>query len=357
MNASPTLDTIGLTRHRNLDAVRSRAPLRVSFCGGGTDVPPYPERFGGCVLSCTIDKYAYVSCRDLHDAIVRVHSLDLNKVLEFSSKGEGRPRGEIRVAEAIIDRFGTTSLDCYMHSDAPPGSGLGSSSAMLVSLIAALARFQNVDLQPYEIAELAYAVERTDLGISGGMQDQYAATFGGFNFIEFNSDGVLVNPLRLRESVLEELHYHLLLCYTGGTRLSSDILEEQTARVTASENVVVDALAEMKQLTIAMKRALLHERLRDFGELLHQAWLLKRQLASGISNANIETLYEAARASGAIGGKLLGAGGGGFLLLFVPFTRRPHVRARLEELGGRIVDFQFDHRGVRTWTTSAETWT
>src|SRR6516225_1977957 len=167
----------------SFDVVRSRAPLRISFCGGGTDVPPYPEQFGGCVLSCAIDKYAFVSLRTRHDDSIRVHSSDLNRVAEFRG-GTTSLDGTIDLAQTIFNRFGTHSLDCYMSSDAPPGSGFGSSSAMIVALIAALARSEGRHLTDYEMAELAYAVERTDLHIQGGMQDQYAATFGGFNFIE-----------------------------------------------------------------------------------------------------------------------------------------------------------------------------
>ena len=339
----------------SFDVIRSRAPLRISFCGGGTDVPPYPEQFGGCVLSCAIDKYAFVSLRSRDEEGIRVHSSDLNRVAEF--RGPSGPLdGTIDLAQTIFNRFGTDSLDCYMSSDAPPGSGLGSSSAMIVALIAALARREGRHLSDYEMAELAYAVERTDLNIQGGMQDQYAATFGGFNFIEFTGEGVLVNPLRISEDALNELHCHLLLCYTGGTRASSNILREQTANVVSHVPDVMDSLAELKALTLELKRSLLQNRFVEFGEILDRAWHLKKRLASGISNAAIDELYTIAKRAGAIGGKLLGAGGGGFLLIFAPFTRRDKVRERLELAGGKIVDFQFDQRGVRTWLAAGDTW-
>lgn len=339
-----------------LNVIRSQAPLRVSFCGGGTDVPPYPERFGGCILSCTIDKYAYVSVRSIDEALVRVHSRDLNKIIEFSNEGESRGDERPDLATSIIRRFGEGRMECFMHSDAPPGSGLGSSSAMIVALIAALARRAGLQLSTYDVAEAALSVEREDLHIVGGMQDQYAAAFGGFNFMEFSADGVVVNPLRIPQETLDELHYNLLLCYTGKTRLSSTILREQTSNVLTARPEVMEGLSGLKNLTYEMKRALLTSECRQFGELLHEAWLLKRRFASGISDAEIDAMYEGAREAGAIGGKLLGAGGGGYLLFFVPFTRRENVIARLEEFGGEVVDFQFESRGVRTWTASSDLW-
>lgn len=338
------------------DVVRSKAPLRISFCGGGTDVPPYPETHGGCVLSCTIDKYAYVSIRARDDDRIRVTSLDQRVDLEYHRGDATLPDGKLDLARSIFARFGSMSLQCFMHSDAPPGSGLGSSSTMIVALIAALGRFRGLHFGRYEMAELAYKVEREDLGIVGGMQDQYAAAFGGFNFIEFSKDGVVVNPLRISDDAANELQYHLLLCYTGATRLSSNILKEQTANVTSGVPAVVDSLAQMKLLTLEMKKALLRHKFRDFGDLLDQTWWLKKKLASAISNSAIDELYDVARKNGAIGGKILGAGGGGYLLLFVPFTRRERVAEVMERAGGRVVDFQFDGAGVRTWSASSSTW-
>ena len=335
--------------------VRSKAPLRISFCGGGTDVPPYPETHGGCVLSCTIDKFAYVSVRQRSDDRIRVTSLDQKVDVEFHPS-QPAGDGKLDLAHSIFRRFGSLSIDCFMQSNAPPGSGLGSSSTMIVALIAAMARHGGLHFTSYEMAELAYKVEREDLRIVGGMQDQYAAAFGGFNFIEFTKDGVVVNPLRISDDALNELHYHLLLCYTGVTRLSSNILKEQTENVATGKSQVMDSLAQMKELTVELKRALLRGRMAEFGDLLDQAWWLKKNLASAISNTQIDELYEVAKTNGAIGGKILGAGGGGYLLLFVPFTRRERVAAAMEAAGGRIVDFQFDLSGVRTWSATDTTW-
>ena len=336
--------------------IRARAPLRISFCGGGTDVPPYPEQFGGCVLSCTIDKYAYVSVRPYVNRTIHVISEDQGLDVHFEPNGGDHLEGRLDIAQAIFRRFSSAGLECHIAADAPPGSGLGSSSSMIVALIEALSRDQGVTLSKYQKAELAFKIERTDLQIVGGMQDQYAAAFGGFNFIEFDSQGVHVTPLRCSSDLLSELHYHLLLCYTGTTRLSSNILAEQTANVVEARSKVMDSLAGLKDLTHSLKRALLKGHLLEFGRLLDDAWALKRNLASAITNSRIEELYDLAKGAGAIGGKILGAGGGGHLLLFAPFNRRSKVRQAMEGAGARVVDFQFEDQGATSWVTTEETW-
>jgi len=336
--------------------VRSRAPLRISFCGGGTDVSPYPERFGGCVLSCTINKYAYVTLRSREDSQIAIRSLDYGIEVTYDPSDLGNASGQLKLVEAIVRRFNASGLDIFMHSDAPPGSGLGSSSAMIVALCAALARYGGHEISTYDLAELAYEIERDDLAITGGMQDQYAAAFGGFNFIEFGAKSVTVNPLRIGEDALNELHYHLMLCYTGGTRVSSNILTEQTQRVQDGNEAALEALHRMRDLTLDLKRLLLRSQLPKLGATLHEAWLCKRDLASSITNAQIDAMYEAARNAGAWGGKILGAGGGGYLLVAVPFRRRSDVAHALESFGGKMTEFQFDTGGVRTWTAAEDTW-
>ncbi|MBM3267567.1 MAG: GHMP kinase [Candidatus Sericytochromatia bacterium] len=328
--------------------VRARAPLRVSFCGGGTDVRPYPEERGGCVLSCTIDMYAYATVAPREDAEIHVTSLDYGVQARYEPDKLAYD-GELDLVKAALKLMRLEQgLELFIHSDAPPGSGLGSSSTMIVALIGALARWQNVPLTPYEIADLAIQVERTELGIAGGLQDQYAAAFGGCNFMEFTRHTV-VNPLRIPADHLAELQYHLLLCYTGRTRLSGNIVARQTASYVAREWTVVAALDEMKSLAIELKNALLRGRLRYFGELLHVAWEVKKRLAAEITTGEVDRLYAAAREAGALGGKLLGAGGGGYLLLFCPFDRKHLVREALEREGGQIVRFNFEHAGLRTW--------
>jgi D-glycero-alpha-D-manno-heptose-7-phosphate kinase len=336
--------------------VRSRAPLRISFCGGGTDVAPYPERFGGCILSCTINKYAYVTLRARADSKIAIRSLDYGLDFTYDPQALGGASGQMRLVESIVRRFDASGLDIFMHSDAPPGSGLGASSAMIVALCSALARIGGHELTRYALAELAFDIERDDLEISGGMQDQYMAAFGGFNFIEFGADNVVVNPLRMSEETLDELHYHLMLCFTGGTRVSSNILREQTQNVEDSRADVMESLHRIKELTLDVKRLVLRNDLSGFGKALHESWIAKRNLASSITNPHIDALYAAARDAGAWGGKILGAGGGGYLLVAVPFTRRSEVAHALESLGGKMTEFQFDPGGVRTWTAAEDTW-
>ena len=331
---------------------RSRAPLRVSFCGGGTDVSPYPEERGGVVLSTTIDKFAYASLRPREDDRLRVRSLDYDIVANYH-RSKLEYDGELDLVKAVARHFDMpTGVDLFLHSDAPPGSGLGSSSTMCVALVGAFADWLRRPLTHYEIAELTYEIERVELGISGGRQDQYAAVFGGFNFIEFHADATVVNPLRIREDVRNELAYNLLLCYTGGTRLSANIVASQTKAYVEGRKGVVRALDRMKELTQEMKTALLLGELEEFGKLLHTAWTEKKRLDDKISSSGIDTLYTAARRKGALGGKILGAGGGGYLLLYVPFERKQKVAEALTEAGGEVVPVGFTEAGLATWSVA-----
>lgn len=331
--------------------IRSKAPLRISFAGGGTDVPPYLEERGGAVLNTTINKYAYATLIPRNDDTITVKSLDYDIVAKYQTDTKLFYDGELDLVKAVINKMKSKrGLDLFMHSDAPPGSGLGSSSTVVVTLVGAFQKWLNLPLTDYDLAELAYTIEREDLSIQGGKQDQYAATFGGFNYIEFNAQSTIVNPLRVKRDILNELEYRLLLCYTGKTRLSANILKEQVDKYVKKEKQSIEALDELKAICIEMKNALLRGHLDEFGELLHQGWLHKKKLASKISNPEIDKLYETARRSGAIGGKILGAGGGGYLLLFCEFDKRHIIAEKLEELGGQIVDFGFDLKGLQTWS-------
>jgi D-glycero-alpha-D-manno-heptose-7-phosphate kinase len=330
---------------------RSRAPLRISFCGGGTDVSPYPEERGGVVLSATINKYAFASLVSRADSRVKITSLDYDVVAKYRHSEEVKFDGKLDLVKAVVKRLGGSSgLNLFVHSDAPPGSGLGSSSTMVVALIGAFGEWLSKPLTDYEIAELAYQIERVDLRIAGGRQDQYAATFGGFNFIEFSKDHTVVNPLRIKLSTLNELEYRLLLCYTGETRLSAGILKRQIESYVTRKKQVVRALDSLKVHTLRMKDALLLGKLDVLGELLHEAWLNKKRLDRQISSPKIDELYSVARRNGAIGGKVLGAGGGGYLLVLCRFDRKHIVAEKLEKAGGQIVEFGFEFRGLDTWT-------
>lgn len=335
--------------------IRSKAPLRISFAGGGTDVSPYMEEKGGVVLSTTIDKYAYGSLRIRDDSHITVKSLDYDIVAKYESDDDLSFNGELDLVKAVIKKMCNghqKGLDFFIHSDAPPGSGLGSSSTMVVTLIGLVKHLLHKPLTNYDISELAFEVERKDLGIKGGMQDQYAATFGGFNFIEFTRDAVIVNPLRIDTHVLNELQYNLLLCYTGRTRRSANIINTQVDAYVRKESDVLKAMDELKAITIEMKNALLQARLTDFGNLLHEAWQNKKKMAREITTSNIDALYATALEYGAIGGKILGAGGGGYLLVYCPFEKKHIVSEELEKLGGQMVEFTFDYQGLQTWEVS-----
>lgn len=332
--------------------LRARAPLRVSFAGGGTDVPPYPEEEGGLVLSATINRYAYGTLRPREDRKIGIQSLDLDLAVSFALE-EAQPGGDrLDLVKAAIHKVASdspTGFDLFLHSAAPPGSGLGSSSAVVVALVGLLARHMSLPLTDYETARLAYTVEREDLGLKGGTQDQYAAVFGGFNFMEFRAEEVVVNPLRIPPETVNELEYNLLLCFTGGTRASDHIIDDQTGRYRSKQGSTLDGLRMQKQLAVEMKDAILQGGLNRFGELLDTAWEYKKGMSPKISNERIDELYEVAKRNGAIGGKVTGAGGGGYMLLYCRYDRKHEVQAALAEHGVDALDFQFDQFGLRTW--------
>ena len=332
--------------------IRCKAPLRISFAGGGTDVPPYPQERGGVVLSATINKYVYSSLIPLRDENeVQVNSLDYNMTVKYGNEEDLKYNGQMDLVKSVIKKMKVMGkgIKIYLHSDAPPGSGLGASSTVVVCLIGLFKHWLNKPLTNYDIADLAYEIERVDLGIKGGLQDQYAATFGGFNLIEFLKDAVIVNPLKIPPDTVNELNYNLLLCYTGRRRISAHIIEEQVEGFVRKKEKVVRAMDELKEVTIEMKKALLRAELNEFGKLLHYAWKSKKKMASQISAPFIDEMYQAACRRGALGGKILGAGGGGYLLIYAPFDKKRGIIQALEKLGGQMVDFDFELEGVRSW--------
>jgi D-glycero-alpha-D-manno-heptose-7-phosphate kinase len=330
--------------------IRARAPLRVSYAGGGTDVPPYPSLKGGVVLSSTLQNYAYCSLAPRSDGLVTVSREDQDVSVGPERIGEIKGSGEVEFVRAVAKRFSVDSgFDVDLRYDAVPGTGLGSSSALCVALIGAFREWKGASMTDYDVANLAYDVERKDVGIPGGLQDQYASTFGGFNLIEFKKEVNIVNPLRIKRETLNELEYSSLLCFTGTTRRSGGILQRQIESYEHGDAKVMDALERMKELTFQMKDSLLTGNLTEFARLLNSEWETKKVLTSGISTIEIDKLLQAARQSGAIGGKLLGAGGGGFLFLYCEPGKQVHVEKTVELLGGKAFPVRFDLEGLQTW--------
>jgi len=332
--------------------VRAKAPLRISFAGGGTDVPPFPEREGGCVLSSTINRYAWGTLRPRDDGQICINSLDFGVSLAYASRADLTYDGQMDLAKAAINRLAgdhNSGYDLFLHTDAPPGSGLGSSSAMMVVLVGLLKEFHGLALTDYEVAELAYAIERVDLGIAGGLQDQYAAAFGGFNFIEFLADRVVVNSLKISRDIQNELEYNMLLCHTGKVRLTEHIIEDQVQRYEEHDADTTAALKEIKALTSEMKNALLRRRMDEFGELLDLEWQHKKRMSSRISSPELDELYATARREGALGGKITGAGGGGYMLLYCRYDRKHVIAEKLSNMGCQIHEIALEPLGLQTW--------
>lgn len=331
--------------------IRSKAPLRISFGGGGTDVSPYIEERGGAVINATIDKYAYVSLFPHDGNTVKVKSLDYKIDISFNGGGEElKYDGELDLVKAAVKVLKIKQgFDSLLHTDAPPGAGLGSSSTMTTALVGAFSQWQRLPLSEYEIAELACRIEREELGLRGGKQDQYACAFGGINFIEFFADRTIVNPLRIKQDVLNELEYRLILCYTGRSRLSSEIIMDQVARYSDKQEDIVYALDQTKDIATAMKNAFLLGHIDEMGQLLGEGWLQKKKFSHRITDPFIDELYETAKKSGAVGGKLLGAGGGGHLLMLCQPTKKHQVTTALQKAGATITPFAFESHGLQSW--------
>jgi D-glycero-alpha-D-manno-heptose-7-phosphate kinase len=346
-------DVLADAKNSNAVIIRAKTPVRISFAGGGTDFPHWFEARPGAVLCSTISHYARVALYPRADKGVRIRSVDLGYMVNYHIDEEPIYDGMLDLAKAAIQRLGCTrGMDLDIHCDAPPGSGLGGSSALVSSVIGAVAAYQNKMLDTYELAELNYQVERNDLKIPGGMQDQYGTTFGGLNLIEFSKGGVLVNPLRLNESVLADLEAHLMMCYVGNVRTTGGLIQKQIQYAQEHRPGALEGMERIYELVHEMKRALLKANLTLFGELLHEGFVNKKRMNPNVTEGSkADELYEIARLAGATGGKLMGAGGGGYLLLYCETHKQQNVRNALEQAGGIVTNCALEHRGLQVWHT------
>jgi D-glycero-alpha-D-manno-heptose-7-phosphate kinase len=336
---------------------RSKAPLRIGLAGGGTDVSPYCDLYGGAILNATVSLYAYANIEPIDEARIILQAIDRKECEEWPLSKSLPISGKLDLLKGVYNRLakennlGTKGIRVSTYVDAPAGSGLGTSSTLVVAIIGAFAEMLRLPLGEYDIAHLAYEIERQDLNMAGGRQDQYAATFGGVNFMEFyGEDKVIVNPLRIRQQYLFELENNLLLYYTSTSRESAKIIEKQSQNVMMKEEKSIDAMHQLKQQARMMKEALLKGRLNEIGEILDYGFQQKRQMAEGISNNLMEGIYEAACKAGATGGKISGAGGGGFMIFYCPNNTKFQVMEALSKFGGYCKPYQFVDHGMTSWT-------
>lgn len=337
--------------------VRSRAPLRLGLAGGGTDVSPYCDEFGGFVMNVTIDKYAYATVDDSPDGNVHLMCLDTGVGEAIRPDSVDLAEGRLQLMKGVYRRVVAQYLGgrapavrIRAHSDAPPGSGLGSSSTMVVALVTAFAEYFGLPLGEYEIAQLAYSIERKDLQLSGGKQDQYAASFGGFNFMEFYAeDRVVVNPLRIKDWICAELESSLVLYFTGVSRASAQIIDEQSRNVREGRQGSVDAMHRLKEEASHMKEALLRGDLVRLAEVMQAGWQAKKNSAASISNPAIDAVECLAFKNGARAAKVSGAGGGGFMMFVCDPSDRVRLVRALRGAGGTVYDSHFTPYGATSW--------
>ncbi|MCZ0730104.1 D-alpha-D-heptose-7-phosphate kinase [Mycolicibacterium iranicum] len=345
-----------------MTVIRGRAPLRLGLGGGGTDVDPYSTEYGGRILNATIDRYAYAFAELWDPGTIAFRSPDRQRdgiagIEDPETLEEDFPL-HVAVYQRVVNEFnGGTPFPLHLATqvDAPPGSGLGSSSALVVAMLLTTCELIGVTPGPYELARLAWEIERVDLGMAGGWQDHYAAAFGGFNYMESRRKGeIVVNPLRIRREVIAELEASLLLYFGGVSRLSSEVIAEQQRNVVEGDQDALEATHAIRAEALEMKDLLVVGDIPGFADSLHRGWEAKKRLASRISNPAIESAYRVAQSQGMIAGKVSGAGGGGFLMMIVDPRRRIDVTRSLErECGGSVAPCLFTKAGAATWRIPA----
>lgn len=336
---------------------RARAPLRLGLAGGGTDVSPYCDIHGGYVLNATIDRYAYAVIKTLNEPVVRFVATDQQTEESMTADALLPLNGKLDLHKAVYNHIVQSfnggkaiALELSTFCDAPAGSGLGSSSTLVVVMIRAFAELLNLPLDDYTIAQLAYKIERVDCGLQGGRQDQYSATFGGFNFMEFYADErAVINPLRIKNWVICELEASLVLFFTGVSRDSAHIIADQSSNVKSGLVDALDAMHGIKREALVMKECLLRGDFTGLVESMRLGWENKKRSAKTVSNPHIDAIYDAAIQAGALAGKVSGAGGGGFMWFFVPTEKRMDVVRALGNFGGQVSNCHFTKHGTQAW--------
>jgi D-glycero-alpha-D-manno-heptose-7-phosphate kinase len=337
--------------------VRARAPLRLGFGGGGSDLSPFCDQHGGYVLNATINMFVYAVVELREDGPVRLVAADRQECMELEPTCDMPLEGALSLHKSVYCRImrdfnGGRALPVTLttYSDVSAGSGLGSSSTLVVAMVEAFQELLALPLGEYDVAQLAYGIERQDAGMMGGRQDQYAATFGGFNFMEFGvGDRVVVNPLRINRNTVNELEASLVICNTGMPRDSDAIIQAQASNVKQGDQQSLEATYRLKQEAVSMKEALLKGNIRRFAEVLEQGWLSKKKTATGVSNEDLERIYQAAMDGGAYSGKVSGAGGGGFMMFVVDPPRRPDVFRALRCQKVQPLTVHFTEHGAIAW--------
>ena len=336
--------------------IRSKAPIRLGLAGGGSDVSPYSDIYGGLILNATINLYAYCTIEETNDGLISINSLDSDCHKTFPSALQLDIDGEASLIKGVYNRvvrdfnLPPQSFKITTYNDAPAGSGLGTSSTMVVCILKAFVEWKSLPLGDYEIAKLAYEIERKDLQLSGGKQDQFAAAFGGFNYIEFlKDDVVIVNPLKIKRWIIDELEASMLLYFTGRSRSSAAIIDEQKKNTEKGKGDAIEAMHKIKQSAIDTKLALLKGDINAFADILHEAWENKKRMATHITNPTIQEAMDTAMKAGAKAGKVSGAGGGGFIMFVVEPTRKKEVEEALKKLDGFVMPFNFSDGGAHGW--------
>jgi D-glycero-alpha-D-manno-heptose-7-phosphate kinase len=338
--------------------IRSKAPLRLGLAGGGTDISAYYSLYGGYVLNATIDMYAYCTIEPNDSGIIEFTAADFDKRISCTAARKLEISDTLPLHTGVYNRIVSDFLDgralsfsMTTYSDAPAGSGLGSSSTMVVAIIKAFVEWLNLPLGEYDIAALAYKIEREDIGFAGGKQDQYAATFGGFNFMEFyERERVIVNPLRLKRWIRNELEASLVLYYTGISRESANIIKEQIQHTRCGDVSNVENMHELKKQAVLMKEALLKGDFKRFSQCLLNGWLAKKNISVSISNSFLDDLYDYVLDKGAESAKISGAGGGGFMMIYCNPCRRITLLKALKEKNGFVLTPSFTEIGTQAWT-------